>query len=55
MDILYGFICSFQTDFEELWAWVEFFVDGAEAILVDVGVNLRRGDIDVAEHFLDAS
>ncbi len=28
-------------------------MDGAEAVLVDVGVDLGGGDIGVAEHFLD--
>ena len=28
-------------------------MDGAEAILVDVGVELGGGDVGVAEHFLD--
>ena len=32
---------------------MEFFVDGAEAVLVDVGVDLGGGDVGVAEHFLD--
>ena len=28
-------------------------MDGAEAVLVDVGVDLGGGDVGVAEHFLD--
>lgn len=38
---------------DRLGAGVEFFVDGAEAVLVDVGVDLGGGDVGVAEHFLD--
>lgn len=32
---------------------MEFFVDGAEAVLVDVGVDLGGGDVGMAKHFLD--
>ena len=49
---------DFFTKFEfmqELWAGVEFFVDKSEAVAVNVGVNLSSGNIDMAEHFLDAS
>ena len=28
-------------------------MDGAEAVLVDVGIDLGGGDVGVAEHFLD--
>ena len=28
-------------------------MDGAESVLVDVGVDLSGGDVGVAEHFLD--
>ncbi len=38
-----------------LGAGVEFFVDEPKAVAVDVGINLGGGDIDVAEHLLDAS
>ena len=34
---------------------MEFFVDGAEAVLVDVGVDLGGGDVGMAEHILDDS
>ncbi len=30
-------------------------MDGAEAVLVDVGVDLGGGDVGMAEHFLDDS
>ena len=38
-----------------LAVWVEFFVDLFEVGDVDVGVDLGGGDVDVAEHFLDAA
>ena len=36
-----------------LRARVESAMHGFEALLIDVGVNLRRGNIRVTEHFLD--
>jgi hypothetical protein len=34
---------------------VELLVDFSQSLLVDVGIDLRGGNVDVAEHFLDAS
>jgi hypothetical protein len=38
-----------------LRSWVEFFVHSSQSFLVNMGVNLRSGNIDMAEHFLNAS
>jgi len=32
---------------------MELSMDGFESLLIDVGVNLGRGNIGVAKHFLD--
>jgi len=32
---------------------MELSMDGFEALLIDMGVNLGRRDIGVAKHFLD--
>ncbi len=53
-----GFVCKGCADFcnagrRKLRAGVEFLVDGFEVFLVDVGVDLRAGDVGVAEEFLD--
>ncbi len=38
-----------------LGARVEFFVDEPQSIAIDVCINLGCGDVDMAEHFLDAA
>jgi len=38
---------------EILGAGVELAMDSFESVLIDVGVDLGRGNIGMAEHFLD--
>jgi hypothetical protein len=37
-----------------LRSWMKLLVDSSQSVLINVGVYLGCGDIDVAEHFLYA-
>ena len=39
----------------KLSSWMEFFVHVSQSLVVDMGVNLRGSNVDVAEHLLNAA
>ena len=55
LSALYKDIKDPFTKTSRLGARVKFFVDGAEAVVIDVGVNLGSSDVGVAEHLLEGS